>query len=85
MHAYAFYHGARQLYTLPAGLTLSCSRGTRPAFLAALPRMLALPLKALFQAAALLLMMLLWLPPPDALLLQVLQGSHMQWRRLDLW
>jgi len=27
-------------------------------------------------------MMLLWLPPPDALLLQVLQGSHTQRPRL---
>jgi len=80
-HAYAFT-------TVPASRTDCRSHavlhaGTRPAFLAALPRTLALPLKALFQALALLLMMLLWLPAPDALLLQVLQGSHTQWASLN--
>lgn len=45
--------------------------GRRPALLRLLPRIVALPLKAVFQALMIVLMMLFWLPVPNVLLLQV--------------
>ena len=50
----------------------STAYGRRPALLRLLPRIVALPLKAVFQAVMIVLMMLFWLPVPDVLLLQVL-------------